>query len=256
MVQLASTTRRTGRRTLFSSVIAALIVVLTATSASASGPGHYEKFISNNGHFLTLSRNNFVLDETSNDDEVYYLSTSGTGINRLPFQLGLYNQWYRNIAISTNGNIQLGVTPDNGNTAYENECLRSTTITGPTVFPYWDDLLFHPEDTTSPYPQGVFVQTFGHAPNRAFVVSWQGVLYEDESVPVKVQAIFRERSQNVTVVYGSELSASPDASSPTIGVQSGPRINRKTQYVCDTDDTDPPQVYVHNGTKLVFVHDD
>jgi hypothetical protein len=220
-----------------------VVVVLTATSANAAGAGRYRVYESS-GAFTPLTSYNWVPNESDNDDEVFYLATSASGPHRLPFALHLYNVTYRNLAISTNGNVQLGVGYDGGNDAYENDCLRSATITSAAVFPFWDDLLFHPSDTSKGYPQGVFTKTFGAAPHRTFVISWQGVLYDDENVPVEVQVAFREGSQNFTTSYGTT-----GGGTATIGVQSRPAQNRFTQYACDSGVDS-----VTSGDRLIWTH--
>jgi|tagenome__1003787_1003787.scaffolds.fasta_scaffold20107089_1 hypothetical protein len=235
-------------RTLLTTLIAGLIVLLTATSASAAGPGRYGIVGSSNGHYVTLSQNNLVIDEEHNDDELFFLSTSGSGANRLPFALGLYNQWYRRIAISTNGHIQLGVTSRLTDDDFQNDCLYSTRLQVPAIFPFWDDLVFHPGDTSLGFPQGVFVKTLGRAPHRTFIVAWQGVQFVQPTDPpgevVKAQALFREGSQNVTFVYGTS-----GGGSATIGVQSTTTVHRWTQYACNTGDPET----VTNGLQLGFV---
>jgi len=245
MIQFAAQSRRTTRRALISSFIAALVVVLTATNSSAAGPGNYRIVPSRDGHFLTLTQNNLATTPDT-DDEVFYLSTSGSGANRLPFALRLYNGVFRNVAVSSNGNIQLGVTEtDGGSDEWDSDCLYSATIIGPAVFPLWDDLRFDLTDTTRGYPEGIFVKTLGSAPHRTFIVSWQGFLFDAPTVDVKAQAVFREGSPNVTFVYGAD-----GGNLETIGVQSSSPPTRFKQWSCDSGSN----MAVRRGGQLTFVH--
>jgi hypothetical protein len=250
MLRFAALAR--AQRAVVGGVAAVLIVVLTATSAGAAGPGRYGIVGSPDGHYMTLSQRNLVTGVDDTDDSYFFLSTSGTGAHRLPFRIGLYNQWYRDIVISTNGNIVLGVTSaDALNDRDPNPgCLYSVQKPFPAVFPFWDDLVFTPGDTSLGFPQGVFVRTTGRAPHRVFTVAWQGARFQQPDVttppvPVEAEAIFREGTQKVVFVYGT---AGGDAA--TIGVQSPPQFNRWTQYACNSGDPET----VTNGRQLAFVH--
>ena len=211
--------------------VAAAVVVLTAGTAAATGPGAYFQTTSTGATFSVLKTNNLVKGLV--DDQVFGLSTTGTGLQRLPFPLHLYNQTYQNVVVSSNGNVQLGVTPAQGTTAFVNECLPTTTFGHPAVLPYWDDLFFDSADTTHGFPDGIFLRTAGTAPHRTFTVSWQGLENHDNAAEVLAQVIFKEGSQNVSYVYGTFGGASA-----TIGIQSKQQLSR-TQFTCNPGLPDP-----------------
>ena len=181
--------------TAFTVAVAAMI--LTATQASAVSPGHYAINGTNGATFPFLTSGNLVSGAA--DDVLFYLSTTGTGIHKLPFALHLYNQSYTNVAISTNGNVQPGVTSPGGTAAYNNTCLPTTATGRPLVAPFWDDLAFDSNDTSHGFMEGVFVRTTGSAPHRKFTVSWQGHLFSINNTNplVAAQVTFAEGSQTV-----------------------------------------------------------
>jgi hypothetical protein len=176
----------------------AAALLLTAPPAAAAGPGSYAVTQTHNVPFTTLTTNNLVSGSVYN--AVYYMSTTSTRINRLPFPLHLYNSTYRSIAISTNGNIQPGTAPTVVSAIWNQRCLPNAAFgrTALMAFYFADSLGF-----SSDYGQGIFTRTKGKAPHRTFIVSWQKG-YEFVSAPttVNVQMIFTEGSQTVRYVYG------------------------------------------------------
>lgn len=173
---------------------------------------------------------------------MYYLSTTGTGLHRLPFALHLHNQTYSNVGVSTNGNVQPGIS-SRGSTAYNNNCLPSATFGRPAVLPFWDDLYFTSTDTSHGFTEGVFVRTSGTAPHRKFLVSWQGHLFSDAGTLVMAQVTFQEGLQTVVYAYGRS-----GGGSTTIGIQSKQQLSY-TQYTCNSGGTP-----VAAGQKLTLVH--
>src|SRR5205814_9261076 len=80
----------------------------------------------------------------------------------LPFTFNFYGADYTQATISSNGDLQFTGT-GSFPAAYTNDCLPSLgQITGPTMFPYWDDL--YTADGAS--GEGVFTSVSGSAPNR------------------------------------------------------------------------------------------
>ncbi len=220
-------------------VAVALLMVVTAGPASAAGPGFYTIASTNGATFSQLASGNLVSGTA--DDVLYHLSTTGAGLNRLPFALHLYNQTYVNLAVSTNGNVQPGTTA--GNSAYSNNCLPSATFAQPVVMPFWDDLYFDSNDTSHGFTEGVFVKTSGTAPHRKFLVSWQGHRFDDAGTLVMAQVIFQEGVQTVVFVYGRN-----GGDSATIGIQSKQQLS-STQYTCNSN---APAVAA--GQKLNLLH--
>jgi hypothetical protein len=223
----------------FIGVAVALLMVFTAGPASAAGTGFYTIASTNGATFSQLASGNLVSGIA--DDVVYHLSTTGTGLQRLPFALHLYNQTYVNMAVSTNGNVQPGTT--GGTTAFSNDCLPSATFGQPVVMPFWDDLYFDSNDTSHGFTEGVFVKTSGTAPHRKFLVSWQGHLFSNAGTLVMAQVTFQEGLQTVTFVYGRS-----GGDSATIGIQSKQRLS-STQYTCNSG---APAVAA--GQKLNLLH--
>jgi hypothetical protein len=221
-------------------VAVAVLVLFTAGPASAVSPGSYTIASTTGAAFTQLSSGNLVSGIA--DDVLYPLSTTGTGLHRLPFALHLYNQSYTNAVVSSNGNIQPGVT--SGNSTFSNDCLPTSAFLGrPSVLPFWDDLYFDSNDTSHGFTEGVFVRTSGSAPHRKFLVSWQGHLFGDTGSLVMAQVTFTEGSQNLTYVYGRN-----GGGSATVGIQSKQQLSW-TQRTCNAGGT--PLV---SGQKLTLTH--
>jgi len=224
--------------------VIAAVVTLTATAASAAtGPGFYAMEGVDGATFQVLSNPARDLVNGDADDNLYFLSTSATGIRRLPFALHAYNQTYRNIAVDSNGLIDLG---DPANTTERsqdlNPCLP-TALSHPVVAPYWDDLDFRTSDTSHGFPDGIFTKTSGTAPHRTFLVSWQGEEL-DTHLPVLAQVAFHEGSQNVAFTYGTDGGASA-----TVAIQSQGGVS-SDQWSCNTGST----TSVTSGLRIALAH--
>jgi hypothetical protein len=240
MLRVPALLQRWPRRAATSLSVGAAVLVLTATQASAVTTGSYNIISSSGASFQLLTTGN--LANGVSDDQLYYLSTTGSGLTRLPFPLHLYNQTYQNAAISSNGNVQPGVTPGGANSVYANSCLPTSSFSRPAVMPFWDDLYFNTADTTEGYMEGIFLKTSGAAPHRKFLVSWQGHRFNDAGARVLAQAIFTEGSQTVTFVYGL-----PGGASATVGIQSKQQLSY-TQWSCNISTA------VSSGLKLTLNH--
>ena len=204
--------------------IAAAVVLLTATSASAAGPGFYAVTGTLHHAFPVLSTG--ALTQGVVDDSVFPLSTTGSGVNRLPFPLRAFNQTYQNAAVSSNGFLVLGTTAGQVPSAPNNACLPTGDFGHPLVAAYWRDLTMNAPEARNPFPDGIFVRTAGTAPHRTFTVSWQGEEFSTDR-PVLAQVVFGEGSQNFAFLYGT--SALPAA---TVGVQSKQQLTW-TEWSCD-----------------------
>lgn len=242
------TIRRGTRLGVRGLLVAAAIIVLTATQADAVDTGHYAIAKSTGASFTFLTSGNLVSGTA--DDSLYYLSTTSSGIHRMPFALHLYNQTYTVMGIDTNGNARPGLPNGAGTSAFSNDCLTTTQIGRPLVAVFWDDLFFDSNDTSHGFMEGVFVHTSGTAPHRNFTISWQGHFFNSSSALVLAQVIFHEGTQTVTYVYGlSGSSTSPQSggSSATIGIQSKQQLSA-TQWSCDQANA------VASGVKLTLTH--
>ena len=243
-----SRVRRGVRLSIRSLLVAGAVVVLTATQADAVTTGHYNFAASGGASFTFLTSGNLVSGVA--DDSLYYLSTTATGIHRLPFALHLYNQTYTNLGIDTNGNVRPGLANGAGSSTFSNDCLPTAQVGKPLVAPFWDDLFFDSTDTSHGFTEGVFVRTSGTAPHRRFMVSWQGHFFSASSALVEAQVIFTEGSQTVQyldALNGSSTNPQSGGSSATIGIQSKQQID-STQWSCNTANA------VFSGLKLTAVH--
>jgi hypothetical protein len=240
--------RSPGRSRLASSsfvgVAVAVLMIFTAGPASAitPPPGNYTISANGGATFAQLATGNLVSGTA--DDVLFFMSTTASGLRRLPFPLKLYNQSYTNAAISTNGNIQPGIS-SGGSTVFSNDCLLTNAFLGrPSVLPFWDDLFFDSNDTAHGFMEGVFVRTSGSAPHRKFTVSWQGHLFSDAGAIVMAQVIFTENSQTVAYVYGRS-----GGGSATVGIQSKQQ-GSSTQWTCNSGSS----TAVTSGMRLTFLH--
>jgi hypothetical protein len=137
----------------------------------------------------------------------------------LPFPFQLYGQTYTSANVSSNGNMQL-VTSD---PAFSNVCLPS--LMGPTIFPYWDDLVT--EGTTCTGGCGIYTSISGSAPNRIFNVEWRTFYFSNPG-----NAYFEIRLHEDTSSFEVILGEVNTGATATIGVQNGAAIF--TQCVCNT----------------------
>jgi hypothetical protein len=222
--------------------LAAILALMALPGSAAAAPGNYTINAGSGASFSLLTAHNLVSGAA--DDALYYLSTSAPGLQGLPFPIKAYNHTYHNIAVSTNGNVQLGVVSPNGSTAYNNTCLPTATFPTATIMPFWDDLAFDSNDTAHGFTEGVFRQTLGKAPHRRFIISWQGHEFtiSNTNPLVFAEVIFTEGSQKLTFVYGLNGGASA-----TVGVQA-PQQQTSAQWSCNSP------TGVTSGETLTLVH--
>jgi hypothetical protein len=241
---------RSGRRNAVAVALLAMLVLWLggAGPAAAAGPGRYNaaQVARDSGFTLLVSGNLLPADvQLDNSGTLVYLSTTGTGLHRLPFPLFLYNQKYSNIAISSNGNIQPGVQSPNGFSSPNGpfSCNFPVENGTPLVLAFWGPL-YYDTSATGHGVEGVFVRTSGTAPHRTFTVSWQGQDLDADGGPILVQAVFTEGVQTVVFRYGSTV-ASRDFL--TIGLQSKQKLTWTSYAACSDTNAAP-------GTRLTFTH--
>jgi hypothetical protein len=223
-------------------VFAVVMVSGLAAPAGAVTPGHYSISATGGATFSLFTSNNLVSGTV--DDQLFYLSTTGTGLQRLPFPIKVWNGSFSQVAVSSNGNVQMGIAPGGGNAAFSNGCFPSSQFVKPVVAPYWDDLFFDSNDTSHGFIEGVFTKTKGTAPHRKFVISWQGHEFNNSGALVQAQVVFQEGSTTFTMIYGHNGGASA-----TIGTQSAQAI-AWAQWACNSGSTST----VVAGQKLTFLH--
>ena len=86
-----------ARRLLPGLVAAMALLAMAGTASAATPPGHYT--ISANGGAVFPLQTSGNLVSGPSDDNVYYLSTTGTGLQKLPFTINCYNHGYKKIGI-------------------------------------------------------------------------------------------------------------------------------------------------------------
>ena len=213
------------RLTLTRGCAVALTAVAATALASVAGPAHasgdsYSISASTGQSFVTAGPGD--LFPAGADDAVTVLSTSGSGVHKLPFPITVYGGSYNRVVVSSNGNLQF--TGGAGSTAYYNDCLPSGNFNYPVIAPFWDDIVIGPR--TTGVSEGLFVQTRGLRPHRQFVVNWRGHHFSD-GTPIRAGVIFTEGSPVFSFQYLQN-----DAADASIGVQraaSGPA----TQWACN-----------------------
>jgi hypothetical protein len=135
----------------------------------------------------------------------------------LPFPVYVYGKKYTTVWVSSNGDLQFGVTAGQAQDTYFNEPLPSSDLSLKAgVAPFWDDLIFNPN--ANPI-QGVFYRTTTFRGESAFIISWRGTEY-DSGNPVRVEAIFYQNSKTITFQYVQTGDGGGD--SATIGIQKSP----------------------------------
>jgi hypothetical protein len=154
-------------------------------------------------------------NEYSPDDITGFTSLTGddqVASVTMPFSVTVDGVPYSQIAISTNGWLELG-----GNTAANsdpnNTALPTASHTNPFVAAFWDNLV--PEGTQVRYG------TVGQVGNRTFVVDWQAYVSpspDSGSDGVEFQAQIHERSNVISVQYRQSQRVA-SGQSATIGFQ-------------------------------------
>jgi hypothetical protein len=240
-------------------VATALLVTLVlwlggSTQAAAAGPGRYDApQIARDATFALLTSGNLMPPgiQQDNGGRLFDLSTTGTGLQRLPFPLFLYNQKYSNVAISSNGNIQPGVTSPGGllgnwgimGCRFPLHTTPTADQSKPVVSVFWGPL-YYDTTATGHGVEGVFLRTTGAAPHRTFTVSWQAQDLDADGGPILAQAVFREGVQTVTFLYGSTVQSRDYL---VIGLQSKQELSSTAYAECDGTGAPP-------GTRLTWTH--
>jgi hypothetical protein len=229
-------------RRLLPGLVAMALLAMAGTASAATPPGHYTISATGGAVYPLQTSGNLV--SGFSDDQLYYLSTTGSGLTKLPFTIKFYNHGYKKIAISANGNVQFGVDPGNpGTGVFSNSCLPTGSFAKTVAMPFWDDLAFNTADQSLGYDQGIFVKTKGSPPHRTFAINWQGYRL-GTATRVLARAVFTEGSQTVTYSYGAA-----GGDSATIGSQFAGQATT-TQWACNSGST----TTVVNGQKLSFLH--
>jgi hypothetical protein len=177
------------------------------------------------------------IDATS--DTLLYLDDGVVSLE-LPFPFTFYGTVYSEVQASVNGNLQF----DTENPLFLHSCLTEGPAAemGDMIAPYWTDLDLRTVgflETT----------TVGVAPQRIFVVEWDGVPRfgdePEETVTFEVQLF--EGSNDIVFLYEDTTTPTgSNGSSALVGLQSETQ-GVALQYSCD-------QAVVGNGDSLRFPH--
>lgn len=165
------------------------------------------------------------------DDDLVTLS--------LPFPFTFYGAEYRELHVSSNGNIQFTTR----NAAYANQCLTEGPVAGmgDMIAPFWDDL----DLTFAGYMR---YDTVGNAPNRIFVIEWvDAPPFSRPQEAFTFAAQLFEGSNDIVLQYPDVTAVQGhNGRTATIGLQSE-RLGISLQYSCN-------QPGVADGGALRFAH--
>ena len=176
---------------LFVFVLAVALAFATTAPAASGGPDAYgytwddtETYawndISGTGTLLTLS-----------DDDEASLAPG--------FDLFFYDASYTNVSVSSNGHVVLGA----GGDLIGVECADWTTYTY-AIYGYWTDM--NPSSIGA-----IYWETQGAAPNRKFIVQYDGVpVYGNNANTGTFQLVFEEATKDIVVYIDDPFSAGDD----------------------------------------------
>ena len=161
------------------------------------------------------------------------------GVN-LGFPFTFYGETSDQIVVGNNGGILFGV-PD-GFISPRNLPLPESHL-GAAILPYWTDIYESVGDGS------VFVQSFGAAPNRSFVIEWKDlpVMIGGFTDGATWEAILYEGSNRIVFQYADTIVDDPardNGITTTIGIQKGDD-DHFVQYSY-------LEASVHDGMALVF----
>ena len=211
--------------------IAAAVGVLTVTalpgahSQAAPAAIHYTIQASNDGcgsnpTHTCYPGGNVNLFPSGADDSVAQVG--------FPWPVYVYGVSYNRAWVSSNGNVQFGVTSTSAQATFSNAPLPSSSLSvKAAVAPYWDDLLF---DINATPTQGVFYRSTTFHGQPAFVISWRGTEFNTGN-PVRAEVIFFQHTRNIVYQY-----VQGNASGATIGIQKAP-IGPAVQWSFNTAST-------------------
>lgn len=168
------------------------------------------------------------------------ISTGGTALNigddgavmvTAPFPLRFYGAESSNLCVGNNGGIAFGVATCS-NFPYANRVLPATNLTGPSLLPYWDDLLA----SGTAYHGAV-----GTAPNRQYIVAWHDKTnYGNNGLPdgqhgATFEVVFNESSDTLlfayrTASFGGVAASYDNGASATVGLQQSATLASQFSY--------------------------
>lgn len=177
------------------------------------------------------------------DDDYWVLST--------PFPVMFYGANYSEIACSTNANLQFSSDPERYTSTTNINQIPSNKMDG-AIFAFMTDM------RTDVYAADDFYSgMIGVAPQRIFVIDWQGSFYSNDQ-PVRFQVHFREDSAIISLLYGvgsnfkAPLMDPHDGDAFYVGVQQFGETGPFTRYDGDLSDFlllnfDPKPAVIFSG---------
>lgn len=162
-----------------------------------------------------ISGTGTLLTEISNDDDEYQSDVP------IGFTFNFAGTDYTHLEPTSNGIVSLDQEQED---EYDNESLPTSEWEGAALFPWWDDL-----STDDKYGGGdIFAQTVGSAPNRIFMIQYDGVTHldsEDLDYVVTFQLALCEGSNNIVFQYLDAVFGDPsypendNGGDATVGIQ-------------------------------------
>ncbi|HVU64578.1 MAG TPA: GC-type dockerin domain-anchored protein [Phycisphaerales bacterium] len=134
-----------------------------------------------------------------------------------PFPVSFYGTQYASATASTDGYLQFTSNADTS----VNDCLPVSSIPGPALFPFWENL------QTLNSGAGIFTGVSGAVGSRTFVVEWRAAI-DANTVTHNFEIIFHENDPSIDYMYNA---LPEEIRSETVGLQassSGPA----TEFEC------------------------
>ncbi len=155
------------------------------------------------------------------------ISDDGEEALTLPFTFYYYGNPYTTVTVG-DGLLLAGT----GSVNNQNDCVPANNAGGPDaiIMGMWDDL-------NAEWGNGVYYETVGTAPDRQFIVQYDGVPpYYGSSSPYTFQFILVETTNEILLQFHTVSSAEAaytNGGSATVGIQ--PDTSDGLEYSCNTD---------------------
>lgn len=143
----------------------------------------------------------------------YSLGDDGQAAVTLPFTVRSYGTDYTTAVIASNGFLRLGT---GAATAYTNTSIPDAGDPNGIIAVWWDDLAQN-------LGGNIYARTVGTAPNRSYVVSWEGVPhYGNSASTITAQLVLEEATGDVVLQYQDVLTgvvSNDRGASATVGIE-------------------------------------
>ena len=178
------------------------------------------------------------------------LADDGFTTQTLPFTFSFYGTAQTSLTISANGWVRFGGAA--GADVYNNVAIPNTADPNAMIAAWWDDLNRETGGT-------IRTLTTGTAPNRSYVISWNGVPhFSGATTAVSFQIVLHETTNRVTLSYldaDTGATASNRGAGATVGLENAAgtggtqivynsaSLTSLTSYLCSNSGTlTPPSV--------------